>query len=389
MNIKRKICVVTGTRAEYGLLQPIMKAIKDDQVLELQLVVTGMHLSPEFGLTYKTIEDDDFKISEKIEILLSSDTSIGVAKAIGLATISFSETLNRLKPDFIMILGDRFELLAVAQVALVSRIPIVHLAGGDVTEGAFDEAIRHSITKMSQLHFVSNKESEKRVYQLGENPENIHLVGNPGLDHLNSLKLMEKNELEKSLRYSFKSKNILVTFHSVTLDNVPSVNSFSALLEALDGLGEDIGIIFTRPNADTEGRQLIKMLDKYVEDRSNCIVHTSLGQLRYLSTVALVDVVVGNSSSGILEVPSLKTPTVNIGDRQKGRLRADSIIDCEPITENIKESIQQAFKLDCSTVVNPYGDGNTTERVLKVLRETSHPERLIKKHFYDIDFEYS
>ena len=389
MNTKRKICVVTGTRAEYGLLQPIMQAIKEDQVLELQLVVTGMHLSPEFGLTYKTIEDDDFEISEKIEILLSSDTSIGVAKAIGLATISFSETLDRLKPDFIMVLGDRFELLAVAQVALVSRIPIVHLAGGDVTEGAFDEAIRHSITKMSQLHFVTNKESEKRVHQLGEDPENIHLVGNPGLDHLNSLKLMEKNELEKSLRYSFKSKNILVTFHSVTLDNVPSVNSFSALLEALDSLGEDIGIIFTRPNADTEGRQLIKMLDEYVEDRSNCIVYTSLGQLRYLSTVALVDVVVGNSSSGIVEVPSLKTPTVNIGDRQKGRLRADSIIDCEPITENIKESIQQAFKLDCSTVVNPYGDGNTTERVLKVLREINHPERLIKKHFYDIDFEYS
>jgi UDP-N-acetylglucosamine 2-epimerase (non-hydrolysing)/GDP/UDP-N,N'-diacetylbacillosamine 2-epimerase (hydrolysing) len=389
MNTKRKICVVTGTRAEYGLLQPIMQAIKEDQVLELQLVVTGMHLSPEFGLTYKTIEDDDFEISEKIEILLSSDTSIGVAKAIGLATISFSETLDRLKPDFIMVLGDRFELLAVAQVALVSRIPIVHLAGGDVTEGAFDEAIRHSITKMSQLHFVTNKESEKRVHQLGEDPENIHLVGNPGLDHLNSLKLMEKNELEKSLRYSFKSKNILVTFHSVTLDNVPSVNSFSALLEALDSLGEDIGIIFTRPNSDTEGRQLIKMLDEYVEDRSNCIVYTSLGQLRYLSTVALVDVVVGNSSSGILEVPSLKTPTVNIGDRQKGRLRADSIIDCEPITENIKESIQQAFKLDCSTVVNPYGDGNTTERVLKVLREINHPERLIKKHFYDIDFEYS
>ena len=389
MNTKRKICVVTGTRAEYGLLQPIMKAIKDDQVLELQLVVTGMHLSPEFGLTYKTIEEDDFEISEKIEILLSSDTSIGVAKAIGLATISFSETLNRLKPDFIMILGDRFELLAAAQAALVSRIPIVHIAGGDVTEGAFDEAIRHSITKMSQLHFVTNKESEKRVHQLGEDPESIHLVGNPGLDHLNSLKLMGKNELEKSLRYSFKSKNILVTFHSVTLDNAPSVNSFSALLEALDGLGEDIGIIFTRPNADTEGRQLIKMLDKYVEDRSNCIVYTSLGQLRYLSTVALVDVVVGNSSSGILEAPSLKTATVNIGDRQKGRLRADSIIDCEPITENIKESIQQAFKLDCSTVVNPYGDGNTTERVLKVLREINHPERLIKKHFYDIDFEYS
>ena len=389
MNTKRKICVVTGTRAEDGLLQPIMQAIKEDQVLELQLVVTGMHLSPEFGLTYKTIEDDDFEISEKIEILLSSDTSIGVAKAIGLATISFSETLDRLKPDFIMVLGDRFELLAVAQVALVSRIPIVHLAGGDVTEGAFDEAIRHSITKMSQLHFVTNKESEKRVHQLGEDPENIHLVGNPGLDHLNSLKLMEKNELEKSLRYSFKSQNILVTFHSVTLDNAPAVNSFSALLEALDSLGEDIGIIFTRPNADTEGRQLIKMLDEYVEDRSNCIAYTSLGQLRYLSTVALVDVVVGNSSSGILEVPSLKTATVNIGDRQKGRLRADSIIDCEPITENIKESIQQAFKLDCSTVVNPYGDGNTTERVLKVLREINHPERLIKKHFYDIDFEYS
>jgi UDP-hydrolysing UDP-N-acetyl-D-glucosamine 2-epimerase len=389
MNPKRKICVITGTRAEYGLLQPVMQAIKEDQVLELQLIVTGMHLSPEFGLTYKIIEEDDFEISEKIEILLSSDSSIGVAKAIGLATISFSEALDRLNPDFIMLLGDRFELLAVAQAALVSRIPIVHLVGGDVTEGAFDEAIRHSITKMSQLHFVTNKESEKRVHQLGEDPENIHLVGNPGLDHLNSLKLMEKNELEKSLGYSFKNKNILVTFHPVTLDNTPSVNSFAALLEALDILGENIGIIFTRPNSDTGGRQLIKMLDEYVEDRVNCIVYTSLGQLRYLSTVALVDVVVGNSSSGILEVPSLKTPTVNIGDRQKGRLRADSIIDCEPIAENINESIQQAFKLDCSTVVNPYGDGNTTQRILKVLREINHPEKLIKKHFYDVDFEYS
>ena len=386
-NKKRKICVITGTRAEYGLLQPIMQVIKDDPVFELQVVATGMHLSPEFGLTYKTIEKDGFKINEKIEMLLSSDTSIGVAKAMGLATISMSEMLDRLKPEFIMVLGDRFELLAVTQAALVSRVPVIHLVGGDVTEGAFDEAIRHSITKMSHLHFVTNKESQKRVRQLGENPENIFLVGNPGLDHLNNIKLMTKNELEKSLDYSFRKRNILVTFHSVTLDEKSSMDSFEELLIALDSFGDEVGIIFTKPNSDTEGRKIIKRLDKFSQSRINCVVHTSLGQLRYLSAASLVDVVVGNSSSGILEVPSLKTPPVNIGDRQKGRPRADSVIDCKPNSVIIKKSIKKAFKMNCNNTINPYGDGRTAPRVLKVLKKINSSKGLIKKHFFDIDFK--
>jgi UDP-hydrolysing UDP-N-acetyl-D-glucosamine 2-epimerase len=388
MNIKRKICVVTGTRAEYGLLQPVMQAIKDDADLELQLVVTGMHLSPEFGLTYRVIENDGFEITEKVEILLSSDTAIGVGKAMGLATISFAEVLSRLNPDFMMVLGDRFELLAAAQAALVSRVPIAHLCGGDVTEGAFDEAIRHSITKMAHLHFVTNKASAKRVRQLGENPEHIYLVGNPGLDHLRQLTLMSKSRLEESLGFDLREKNILVTYHPVTLDDIPSSVSFKELLSALADFGDNVGIIFTRPNADTDGRVLIQMLDQYAENRSNCVVHTSLGQLRYLSATALVDVVVGNSSSGVLEVPSLKTPTVNIGDRQKGRIQAASIIDCEPNSTEIKDAIQKAFSLDCSNISNPYGDGKTAPRVIDVLKNIGSPEALIKKHFFDVKFNF-
>jgi UDP-hydrolysing UDP-N-acetyl-D-glucosamine 2-epimerase len=387
MNKKLKICVVTGTRAEYGLLQPVMQAIKDDINLELQLVVTGMHLSPEFGLTYKVIENDGFEITENVEMLLSSDTSIGIAKAIGLGTISFSEVLNRLNPDFMMLLGDRFELLAAAQAALVTRVPIAHLSGGDVTEGAFDEAIRHSITKMSHLHFVTNSDSVKRVQQLGENPDHIFLVGNPGLDHIRQLKLMSKDKLEKSLEFKFREKNILVTYHPVTLDDIPSQDSFKELLNALVDLGSSVGIIFTRPNADTDGRALIKLLDFYAKERSNWKVFTSLGQLRYLSTTSIVDAVVGNSSSGILEVPSLKTPTVNIGDRQKGRIQADSVINCRPNSAEIKNAIRKSFSMNCSKIYNPYGDGKTSPRVVECLKNFHSPKVLIKKHFFDVKFD--
>jgi UDP-hydrolysing UDP-N-acetyl-D-glucosamine 2-epimerase len=384
----KKICVVTGTRAEYGLLQPVMQSIKEDVELELQLVVTGMHLSPEFGLTYQVIEQDGFVIDEKVEMLFSSDTSIGVAKAIGVATIGFAETLSRLKPDFLMVLGDRFELFAAAQAALVSKVPIVHLCGGDVTEGAFDEAIRHSISKMSHLHFVTNNDSAKRVRQLGENPKNIYVVGNPGLDHLRLQKLMQKNELEDSLSFKFMEKNILVTYHPVTLENIPSQKSFKELLNAIITLGENVGVIFTRPNADTDGRALIKLLDEYAKDRNNWKVYTSLGQLRYLSTVSVVDAVVGNSSSGILEVPSLKTATVNIGDRQKGRIQAKSVINCESNSIEIIGAIKSAFLLDCSNVKNPYGgDGRTALKIVERLKHIPSPKTLIKKHFFDVEFE--
>jgi len=385
MNAKQKICIITGTRAEYGLLYWVMKEIDKDPMLDLQLVVTGMHLSPEFGLTYKVIEEDGFNIDEKVEMLLSSDTAVGVTKAIGLGTIAFADVYERLKPDFIMVLGDRFELLAAAQAALIARIPLVHLIGGDVTEGAFDEAIRHSITKMAHLHFVTNEDSGRRVRQLGENPEHIHVVGNPGLDHLNHIKLLSKSELQEDLGFEFKEKNVLITFHSVTLDDIPSDVAFGQLLEAIHNLGPDVGILFTRPNADTDGRVLIKMIDDFVSDHTSAVVHTSLGQKRYLSAVAAVDAVVGNSSSGLLEIPSLKTPTVNIGDRQKGRLRAPSVIDCSPDAKKILLAINEAFDLDCANTINPYGDGQSAPRIVKTLKAIDCPSTLIKKHFFDID----
>lgn len=383
----KKICVVTGTRAEYGLLFWVMKEIERNPKLELQLVVTGMHLSPEFGLTYKAIEEDGFSIKDKVEMLLSSDTAVGVTKSMGLGTIAFADVYDRLRPDYLMVLGDRFELLAAAQAALIARIPIIHLVGGDVTEGAFDEAIRHSITKMAHLHFVTNEDSGKRVRQLGENPKNIYIVGNPGLDHLRHLKLMNRKELEDNLGFTFKKRNVLVTFHSVTLDNIPSEIAFEQLLIALHELGSDVGILFTRPNADTASRILINMIDEFVAEHNNSVVHTSLGQKHYLSSVSEVDAVVGNSSSGLLEVPSLKTPTVNIGNRQKGRLKASSVIDSEPEAQKILAAIKEAFDLNCSGTINPYGDGKTAPRVSKIISEIESPLSLVKKHFFDISFE--
>ena len=380
--------MITGTRAEYGLLYWIMQTISADPELELNLVVTGMHLSPEFGLTFKTIEKDGFKIDEKVEILLSSDTEVGVSKAVGLATISFAEIFARTKPDFVMVLGDRFELLAASQAALFSKTPLIHLVGGDVTEGAFDEAIRHSITKMAHLHFVTNPDSAKRVRQLGEDPSKIFHVGNPGLEHLRRLKLMSKEELSDSLNFKLRPKNLLITFHPVTLEKEASDSQFSELLAALDKLDEQYGIIITKPNADNEGRALINQIDNFVKRNKNSIARTSLGQLRYLSAVKHVDAVVGNSSSGLLEVPSLKTPTINIGDRQKGRLKAISVIDCKPDTESILEAIRTSEKLDCSDAINPYGDGYTADKVINSIKSIKDPLSLIKKKFYDVDFNF-
>jgi UDP-N-acetylglucosamine 2-epimerase (non-hydrolysing)/GDP/UDP-N,N'-diacetylbacillosamine 2-epimerase (hydrolysing) len=382
----RKICIVTGTRAEYGLLYWVMKEIQQDPDLELMIIATGMHLSPEFGLTWHVIEEEGFLIDARVEMLLSSDTPVGIAKSIGLGVIGFADALERLQPDILLMLGDRFEIFAAAQAALVARIPLAHIAGGDVTEGAFDEAIRHSITKMAHLHFVTNEQSALRVKQLGECPEHIFTVGNPGLDHLNRLTLLTREELEQTLSFRFRARNLLVTFHPVTLELQSASVQFRELLAAFERLGPEVGLIFTMPNADTDGRILMEMISDFVTKHANATAHKSLGQLRYLSALSHVDAVVGNSSSGLYEAPSFKKPTVNIGDRQKGRLQAISIINCVPEATVIAAAIKAAFALDCSNTINPYGDGESSSRIVSVLKRIGAPTSLLKKRFHEVEF---
>lgn len=384
----RKICIITGSRAEYGLLYWLMKEIQADPALQLQVIATGMHLSPEFGLTYKAIEEDGFAIDAKVEMLLSSDTPVGIAKSIGLGIIGFADALERLKPDILLVLGDRYEIFSAVQAALVARIPVSHIAGGDTTEGAFDESIRHSITKMSHLHFVTNEDAARRVRQLGENPDYIFKVGSPGLDNITRLKLPDRQELESSLDFKFKEKNLLVTFHPVTLETQSAEVQFQELLTALDALGPDVGIIFTKPNADTDGRAIIRLMDSYVATHSNARAYVSLGQLRYLSAMSHADAVVGNSSSGLYEAPSFGKPTVNIGDRQKGRLQAASVINCAPVSGEISKAIVRALATDCSGTVNPYGDGNSSIRIKDRLKQIVEPSVLLKKHFFDLAVDH-
>lgn len=380
----QKICVVTGSRAEYGLLYTLMVAIKKERHMRLQVVVTGMHLSPEFGLTYREIEKDGFPIDEKVEMQLSSDTPVGTAKSIGLGVIGFADAFSRLQPDLLVILGDRYEIFAAAQAAMVARIPIAHIAGGDVTEGAFDEAIRHSITKMSQLHFVTNSKSMQRVKQLGENPAHIFNVGHIGIDRIKALKRMSRIELEQNLAFKFLDKNLLITFHPVTLDVQSSGRQFGELLAALEQLGGNTGLIFTHPNADPEGRDIIRLTQDFISRHANAAVFPSLGQLRYYSMIEQVDAVVGNSSSGVYEVPSFHTPTVNIGDRQKGRLFASSVICCPAEKAEITKALQNAFNMDCTRSVNPYGNGGSVKKLLNILKSFADYKPLIKKPFYEV-----
>jgi len=384
MKTKRKICFVTGSRAEYGLLYSLIKEIQNDSDFQLQITATGMHLSSDFGLTYKQIEADGFQIDFKIDIDLSSDTAVGITKSMGLGVIGFADAFEVLKPDIIIVLGDRFEILSAVQAALIAKIPVAHLCGGDVTEGAFDESIRHAITKMSHLHFVSNQDSANRVLQMGENPEHIFKVGNPGLDYIRTAKLMTRKELEESLDFKFKEKNILVTFHPVTLDSESAKDQFVELLKALDSLGNNVGIIITKPNADNDGKSIIKLIDEYVEKNVQARAFTSLGQLRYLSTMAQIDAVVGNSSSGLMEAPSFKKPTVNIGDRQKGRLQSQSILNSPPRANEIEKTIKQAFEKDCSHTTNPYGDGHTSVKIKNHLKEIDDFKALLRKPFFEL-----
>jgi GDP/UDP-N,N'-diacetylbacillosamine 2-epimerase (hydrolysing) len=384
--VSRKVCVVTGTRAEYGLLRWVMEGIRRAPDLELQLIATGMHLSPEFGLTYREIERDGFIIDRKVEMLLSSDTPTGVAKSMGLGMISFGEALHQLQPDLMLVLGDRFEVFSAVAAAMLARIPVAHLHGGEATEGVIDEPIRHSITKMSHLHFVAAEEYRKRVIQLGEQPDRVFLVGGLGIDNIKNLTLLDRAALETSLEFELGPRNLLVTFHPVTLEDATSHQQMAELLEALGQL-ENTHLIFTMPNADTDSRVLFDLVEQFVAEHGNARAYTSLGQVRYLSCIRHVDGVVGNSSSGLAEVPSFGKGTINIGDRQRGRLKAESVIDCTPESTAIAAAIAKLyspeFQAMLKTVRNPYGDGGASDRVVATLAKVPL-EGIVKKRFFDL-----
>jgi GDP/UDP-N,N'-diacetylbacillosamine 2-epimerase (hydrolysing) len=378
---------VTGTRAEYGLLRWVMNTVRENPALELQIVATGMHLSPEFGLTHLDIEKDGFKIDRKVEMLLSSDTPVGITKSIGLAITGFADALRDLQPDVMLVLGDRFEIFAAVVAATVARIPVAHLHGGEATEGAIDEAFRHSITKMSHLHFVAAEEYRKRVVQLGENPDRVFLVGGLGVDCIKKLTLLDRGALEAAIGFKFGPRNLLITFHPVTLENATARSQMAELLGALEAL-PDTRLIFTMPNADTEGRVLLEMIKGFVAKHDNARAFTSLGQICYLSCIQNVDAVVGNSSSGLTEAPSFPgTGTINIGDRQRGRLRAASVIDCAPERASIEAAITRLYSPDfqrrIELVSNPYGDGGASERIVDTLSHIPL-DGLLKKRFFDL-----
>ncbi len=387
--MSRKICVVTGSRAEYGLLRWLMADIRNEPGLELQLIVTGMHLSPEFGLTYREIEADGFVIDRKLEILASSDTPTGIAKSMGLGLIAFGDAFSQLKPDLVLLLGDRFEIFAAASAAMVAALPIAHLHGGERTEGAFDEAIRHAITKMSHLHFVAAQEYRHRVIQLGESPERVVLSGGLGVDAIGRVKLVNRDELETALNIRFGGKSLLVTFHPETLDAAAAEAQMRELLAALDAL-QGVQLLLTMPNADTGGRAVIRLVEEFAATHPNAKAFASLGQVRYLSCLAHVDGVVGNSSSGLTEAPSFRKGTVNIGDRQRGRMRAASIIDCAPERAAIADAIETlysaAFQARLQGVSNPYGSGGACERILDVLKRVDI-QTIVKKRFHDLPMQ--
>lgn len=387
----RKVCVVTGTRAEYGLLRGVMQLIEQSSDLQLQLVVTGMHLSPEFGLTYREIEKDGFSIDRRVEMLLSSDTPVGIAKSTGLGIIGFADALEELQPDVMLVLGDRFEVLSAVVAAMYARIPIAHLHGGETTLGAFDEGIRHAITKMSHFHFVAADDYRRRVIQLGESPECVFDVGGLGVDGMKQMTLLSRSELEAQLSFEINDHTLLITFHPVTLEASTAEQQFEELLASLESLDENFRFVFTFPNADTDGRRLIPMIESFAQKHHDrCLAVPSLGQPRYWSTLKQAAAIVGNSSSGLLEAPTYHTPAVNIGDRQAGRLKAESVIECEPIRDSITAAIQQAvstqFRTRCSNAESPYGNGGAAKKIVDVIKAVKIDEQTVKKGFVDVDY---
>ena len=385
----KKVCIVTGTRAEYGLLKPVIDKVYHSDLLELQLVVTGMHLSTEFGLTYKEIEEDGYPITSKVEMLLGSDTPVGITKSMGVAMIGFADCFDQNKPDIVVILGDRYEMLAAASAAMIARIPIAHIHDGELTEGIIDEAIRHSITKMSHIHFTTVEEYRKRVIQLGESPSTVYNLGALGVENAKKVNLLPKEELENMIGFQFHFPTIMVTYHPVTLEKTFAQKQFEEILDVIDR-HKEISVIFTKANADTDGRIINEMIDEYVNlNKDRCRGYTSLGQKKYLSALQFCDAVVGNSSSGIIEVPSFKIPTVNIGDRQKGRARAESVIDCgnggEQIDAALMKALSDEFRDKISGIKNPYEGEKTSEKIVEIISKRVYEGIDIRKKFYDIE----
>jgi len=390
----RKICVFTGTRAEFGLLRWVMQVIQDSPDLTLQIVATGMHLSPEFGMTIQEIRSDGFEPDETLEILLSGDTPTAVCKSMGLALISYGEAIQRLQPGIIVLLGDRFETFCMAAAAQVCCVPVAHIHGGETTEGAIDEAFRHSITKMAHLHFASCEAYRERIIQMGEHPDRVYNVGAIGVENIMKHQLLSKDGLENDIAFDLGNRYLLVTFHPVTLEKSTAEDHFRTLLKVLDKLTSDsnglMKIIFTKANADTDGRIINHLIDDYViRHPDKAIAFTSMGQVRYLSAMKYAAAVVGNSSSGIIEAPTIRVPTVNIGDRQKGRIRASSVIDCnlskESIVVALKKALTTEFRQKCLNVENPYAKENSALSIKKVLLECDMPS-LLKKNFYDLQY---
>lgn len=387
----KKIVVLTATRAEYGQLKPIMTKFLCDSYYDTRIVVTGMHLSPEFGMTVKEIESDNILVDKKIEILLSSDTPVALSKSMGLALISFSEYFEECKPDAIMVLGDRYETLAVCCAAMNARIPIFHLHGGETTEGAIDEAIRHSLTKMSYLHFTSTEAYRKRVIQMGESPNRVFNVGAMGVENALNTQCMSVKELEESIGFELGKKYVVGTFHPVTLEAATAGKQTEELLAAIDR-HKDIRYLFTRANSDTDGRSINRILEEYEKSNDNFCLVDSLGMKRYLSALKYSLFVIGNSSSGLMEAPSFRIPTINIGDRQRGRIYGKTVIHCNPerhaIVEAIYKAMDTSFRESIKNVGNPYGDGHTSEKIVDIIKSFFVNDRIdIKKKFWDIDFD--
>lgn len=384
----RKICVVTGTRAEYGLLSRLIRMINESERTQLQLIATNMHLSPTYGETYKEIEADGFKIDRKIPIIEEGkNDAVATLNSMAKAVAGFADAFNELKPDLVALLGDRYEILAAAEAALIEKIPIAHIHGGEVTEGAYDDAIRHSITKMSHLHFPSIEPYRKRIIQMGEDPERVFTVGAIGVENIKRIPLLSREETEKSIGFALDKNTILVTYHPVTLgpDNMKrDIDDFISVLDE----NKYLRIIFTMPNSDNGSEVIVDAIYKFVSNNKNrAVAFKSLGLKRYLSVMKEVGAVVGNSSSGIVEVPSFGVPTLNIGDRQKGRLAAESVVNCGTDKESIRDGLSKVLSTEfqdfCKTVENPYGKENTAEEIFKVI--SSYPlDNIIQKHFYDL-----
>ena len=386
--ISKKVCVVTGSRADYGLLYWLMKEIDVDKEFMLQIVVTGMHLSKRFGNTYQEIKKDGFSIDKKVNMSPSTDSEIEVSKSMGLGMIGFSDAFNELRPDLLLVLGDRFEIFSAVSVAMVARIPVVHLHGGETTEGAFDEYIRHSITKMSHLHFTATDIYRNRVIQLGEDPKRVFNVGGLGIENIKRLALLSCADLEKKINFKFAKRNILVTYHPVTLENSSSEIQFNELLESINVL-KNTTVIFTKSNSDPSGEIINLMIDNYVSSHNNCISFTSMGQLNYLSALQFVDVVVGNSSSGLIEAPSFRIGTIDIGDRQRGRIKASSVVECLPNKKSISTAFDKVFSENFQNIIskvkNPYDSGNidTSKEIIKIMKKINF-KNILKKSFYNL-----